>query len=172
MSTLVEHGDERVPVKVRRPWAVSLLGAVTFGIYFLIWYYRVNREMRDFGGANGDSQLAASRPVRSVIAVTVGGLIVVPELISYVGTVRRVQAVERVATGGSGTGWLLIGGLLGSTALGLTSWVHGVGPLPALAGLAVLVISAGYLQARLNRVWELVGVATGPTGDAGPELAR
>lgn len=166
MSSLVEQRDQQVKVKVRRPWAVSVIGAVTIGIYVLIWYYRVNREMRDFGNATGDRELGSSRPVRSVIAVTIGGLIVIPELVSYVGTVRRVQATERVATGRSGAGWPLIGGLVGSTILEPASYVRGVGSLLGLGGLAVLVISAGCLQARLNRVWELSGVAAGGSVDA------
>jgi hypothetical protein len=171
MNSLVEQRDRQVTVKVRRPWAVSVIGAVTFGVYVVIWYYLVNREMRDIGGANGDRELASSRPVRSVIAVTIGGLIVIPELVSYVGTVRRVQAVERVATGGNRAGWPLIGGLVGSAILGLAAYAHGVGSLLAWGGLPVLVISAGCLQARLNRVWELSGVATGGSVEASTVIA-
>lgn len=167
MDNEVERREEQLNVKVRRPWAVGILGAVTFGIYFLIWYYRVNREMRDFGAGHGELELAASRPVRSILAVTIGGLIVIPELVSYAGTVRRVQAVERIALGDSRGGWPLIAGLVGSTLLGIAAYVHGVGPVPALAALALLVVSASCLQARLNRVWELSGVLTSEATDRG-----
>jgi hypothetical protein len=167
MDNEVERRQQQLNVKVRRPWTVGALGAVTFGIYFLIWYYRVNREMRDFGAGNGEPELAASRPVRSVLAVTIGGLIVIPKLVSYVGTVRRVQAVERIALGDSGAGWPLIAGLVGSTLLGMAAYVHGVGPVLALAGLVLLVVSAGRLQARLNRAWELSGVLTDEAADRG-----
>lgn len=34
--------------KVRGPVNVWLLAIVTFGIYGLVWYYKVNRELRDF----------------------------------------------------------------------------------------------------------------------------
>jgi hypothetical protein len=34
--------------KVRGPVNVWLLTLVTFGIYGLVWYYKINRELRDF----------------------------------------------------------------------------------------------------------------------------
>ncbi|MGZ4663863.1 MAG: DUF4234 domain-containing protein, partial [Frankiaceae bacterium] len=30
--------------KTRGPWAVWLLSIITFGIYFLVWYYKINNE--------------------------------------------------------------------------------------------------------------------------------
>ena len=41
----------QAPVKVRNPWAVALLPIVTLGIYHLVWWYRINRELRDYGYA-------------------------------------------------------------------------------------------------------------------------
>ena len=38
-------------VKARNPWAVALLPIVTLGVYHLVWWYRINRELRDFGRA-------------------------------------------------------------------------------------------------------------------------
>jgi hypothetical protein len=172
MSNEVYVRGVRLNVKVRRPWVVGALSAVTFGIYFLFWYYKVNREMRDFGASLGDGELATSRPVRSILAVTFGGLIVIPEIVSYVRTVRRMQAVERIATGNNRTGWPLIAGLVGSTILGLAAYVHGVGPVLALVALAALAMSAGDLQARLNQAWKLSGTLTGePADSAQPVVA-
>lgn len=34
--------------KLRGPFAVWLLSLVPFGIYGLVWYFKINRELRDF----------------------------------------------------------------------------------------------------------------------------
>ena len=39
------HGE----AKVRNLWIVLLLLVVTLGIYYLYWYYAINRELRDYG---------------------------------------------------------------------------------------------------------------------------
>ena len=51
-------------VRVRRPLAVVGLTVVTLGVYGVVWYYRVNVELRDFGGAYRDRRLAGSSPRR------------------------------------------------------------------------------------------------------------
>ena len=69
------------PVKVRNPWAVALLPIVTLGIYHLVWWYRINRELRDYGYAK--EQNLGQNPTNSVLALFPGGLIIVPALITY-----------------------------------------------------------------------------------------
>jgi Domain of unknown function (DUF4234) len=44
-----EHG---ATAKIRNPWLVALFSLITIGIYYLFWYYFVNREMADYGEAN------------------------------------------------------------------------------------------------------------------------
>jgi hypothetical protein len=44
-SALVSAG---VHGKIRSPFAVWLLSLITFGIYGLVWYFKINRELRDF----------------------------------------------------------------------------------------------------------------------------
>ena len=66
---------EVVPVgggsaKLRNPWVVFLLILVTLGIYYLVWYYKTNRELVDYGV--GDS------PGLSLVAITLGGFLIVP----------------------------------------------------------------------------------------------
>ncbi len=79
-------------VKIRNPWAVALLPFVTFGIYHLVWWYRINRELRDFGYAN-NAELGDS-PALSTLALFPGGLIIVPALVSYWRGTRRVQLAD------------------------------------------------------------------------------
>ncbi len=40
--------------KMRDEGLVLLWTVLTLGIYTLVWYYKINREMRDFGRAHGD----------------------------------------------------------------------------------------------------------------------
>ena len=66
MSHAVKVGDDTAIGKARRPWAVAMLCVLTLGIYACVWYYKINREVRDYGSARGDRHLAHSKPARSV----------------------------------------------------------------------------------------------------------
>ena len=117
------------PVKVRNPWAVALLPFVTLGIYHLVWWYRINRELRDYGYAK--EQNLGQNPTNSVLALFPGGLIIVPALITYWRGFKRVQAASGLAGRERANGWIaLILYLLLAPAL----WA--------------------YIQVSLNEVWE------------------
>jgi hypothetical protein len=116
-------------VKVRNPWAVALLPIVTLGIYHLVWWYRINRELRDYGHAK--EQDLGQNPTNSVLALFPGGLIIVPALISYWNGFHRVQAASGLAGKERANGWI---GLI----------------------LYVLLAPAfyAYIQVSLNEIWE------------------
>ena len=97
MAYDINIGNTRTTVRVQQPWSVAVLSILTLGIYSVVWYYKVNREMRDFGSASGDRDLAGSNPVRSVLAVTIGNWLVIPAMVSYVRMVGRVRRVERIS---------------------------------------------------------------------------
>src|SRR4051794_17228332 len=83
--------------KIREPWGVAVLTLVTVGIYGLVWYYKINREMRDLGQARGTDELGTS-PGTSLLAVTLGAIpLLIPLIISYVNTGKRIQAAQRLA---------------------------------------------------------------------------
>ena len=63
--------------KVRKVLGVVGLILITLGIYYFVWYYKINREMRDLGRAKGTDELGDS-PGTSLLAVTLGALIIVP----------------------------------------------------------------------------------------------
>ena len=153
---LLEGG---VNVKPRSPVAVAALTIATLGIYGRYWYYKVNREMRDFGRSRGDRELADLRPWRSLLAVTLGGLIVVPELVSYVRTARRVQIVEQVATGAASRAVGLTILLVTAVLLPLDGYVHIAAPLFALGGLIAFAAAVASIQARLNAAWQTSGAS-------------
>ncbi len=93
-------------VKVRSPWAVALLPFVTLGIYHLVWWYRINRELRDFGYAN-NAELGNS-PGLSTLALFPGVLIIVPALVGYWRGTRRVQLAARVGVTKPPNGWVAL----------------------------------------------------------------
>ncbi|HSO97990.1 MAG TPA: hypothetical protein VLP43_03490 [Solirubrobacteraceae bacterium] len=146
-------------VKVRRPWAVATLTALSLGIYSPVWVYKVNRELRDYGAARGDERLAESRPWRSVLAVTVGGLVVIPALVAYVHTIGRLQDAERVATGERRAAWSLMALWIGSTLLSIASGVAGYSLVLSLVTLGAGLAAIALTQARLNGVWRKSGLA-------------
>lgn len=116
-------------VKVRNPWAVALLPFVTFGIYHLVWWYKINKELKAYGEAKGYD--LGQNPTNSVLALVPGFLIIVPPLVSYWRGTQRVQAASKIAGRESVSGWIaLILYLLLSPAM------------------------FAYLQVSLNNVWE------------------
>lgn len=60
--TVTINGQE---YKHRNPWGVFALSAITLGIYFLVWYYKINDEVRRF------LQDETIRPAVSVVALFV-----------------------------------------------------------------------------------------------------
>src|SRR5215210_2665073 len=74
-------------VKIRSPLGAFLLALVTFGIYYLVWYYKVNRELRDVG--------IGTSPLTSLLAITLGALILVPPFVSFWKTCGRIAEAER-----------------------------------------------------------------------------
>jgi hypothetical protein len=124
-------------VKVRDIWVVVLLTVVTLGIYSFFWYYYLNRELRDFGRVYQDPELAKEDPAVSVLAVTLGSLVIVPALVSYWRTTGRIRRAQRIVGSELTNGWVIFGCYVG-------------GVLFVLPFLAI----PGYVQSGLNSVWE------------------
>jgi hypothetical protein len=95
------------PAKIRSLWAVALLPLVTLGIYFFVWYYKVNKEMASLGRARGRSRELGDSPGKSLLAVTLGALVIVPAIISLVHTFQRIQLTQRLTREGDVlNGWI------------------------------------------------------------------
>ncbi len=93
-------------VKIRSPWAAALLPIITLGIYHLVWWYRINRELRDYGKAKGFD--LGQNPTNSVLALFPGGLIIVPALITYWRGTKRVMGASKVGGQEPLNGWIAI----------------------------------------------------------------
>jgi hypothetical protein len=81
--------------KLRNPLGVVGLALITLGIYYFFWWYYINREMRDFGRARGAD--LGQNPGNSVLAVTLGALIIVPAIVSMWRTSDRIQRTQETA---------------------------------------------------------------------------
>ena len=116
--------------KIRNLWAVALLPIITLSIYFFFWWYFIHRELRDYGRAKGTDELGDS-PGKSLLAVTLGALIIVPALISFYRGFKRVQAAQRLAGSDPINGWI---------------------------GLILFIVISpafyAYMQSGLNAVWQ------------------
>jgi len=149
MAYEMELRENRAPVKIRSPWAAALLPIVTLGIYHLVWWYRINRELRDYGQAKGYD--LGQNPTNSVLALFPGGLIIVPALISYWRGTKRVMGASKVAGQEPLNGWIAI-----------------------LLYIFIAPALWAYIQVSLNHVWEqeaepLEGQPSlPPSGDAMP----
>ncbi len=114
---------------VRGPAGTWLLSFVTFGIYFLVWYYKVNRELRDF-----DSSIKV-KPGGAVCTLVFGGILFgIPPIVSLVKTGGRINQAQRIA------------GIQADCSGGLGFL------LSILFGLNVV-----YYQSHLNKVWAAYG---------------
>src|SRR5206468_4328443 len=79
----------------------------TLGIYCFVWYYNVNREMSDLGRARGTAELGDS-PGTSLLAVTLGALIIVPAIVSLYNTFQRTQTAARLTGVEPLNGWIAL----------------------------------------------------------------
>jgi hypothetical protein len=116
-------------VKVRSPWAVALLPIITLGIYHIVWWYKINKELKEYGEAKGFD--LGKNPTNSWLALFPGGIIIVPAIMTYINGTKRVQGAAKIAKKDPVNGWLCL--------------------------VLFLVISIGmwaYLQMSLNAIWE------------------
>jgi hypothetical protein len=148
-----------------------VLSVATLGIYAIIWYYKVNREMRDFGSVNRESDLASTKPWASLLGFTLGGFVTIPRLVTLVRTVSRIQAVERIATGSARPAAVLRAGVVTAALLPIGASVHRVGALFAVAALLALAASITAMQARLNAAWRAHGAETAARAQMGAPAA-
>jgi hypothetical protein len=129
MAAEVQIADTGSRAMTRDPLGVALLTLVTLGIYFFVWYYKVNREMSDLGRARGTDELG-DNPGTSLLAVTLGALVIVPAIVSLYNTFLRTQAAARLTGVEPLNGWIALAFYL----------LLGIG-FPA------------YLQSGLNKAW-------------------
>ena len=124
----IANSGERA--KLRNPLGVVGLSLITLGIYYFFWWYFINREMRDFGRARGVD--LGQSPGNSVLAVTLGWIIIVPAIVSMWRTSDRIQRSQEVAGVERGAN----------------------GPIIFILLLLIGPVGVWYAQSELNKAWE------------------
>ncbi len=107
-------------VKVRQPWVVVTLHIVTLGLYNWYWYYKINRELRDFGKVYKLERSQDTNPWLSLLAVTFGALLIVPPFVSWYRCTKRIQEAQGVLNQEGISGWALALSYIGSWFIGFT----------------------------------------------------
>lgn len=132
MAQVVQIPGAGSTAKIRNIVAVPVLAIVTLGIYLFCWWYFIHRELKDYGRAKGTNELGDS-PGKSVLAITLGALVIVPAIVSIVRGFKRVQAAQKLA---------------------------GVDPINGWIGLILFLVFSpayyAYMQSGLNSVWKAV----------------
>jgi len=132
-----------VDKKVRHPLVAFGLVFLTLGIYYFVWYYKVNRELRDIGRAVGQEDRFGRSPFKSLLAITVGWLIIVPPFVSFYKTFQRIEAAQELA----------------GTTERVNIWL---GFILYILGVLLVPVEIIYAQSELNRVWSTEAERTGP----------
>lgn len=135
MSQEVQIRNAERPAKIRNPWAAALLPFVTFGIYHLVWWYRINRELRDYGRASGHD--LGQSPTNSLLALFPGGFVIVPPLVSYWRGTKRVQQAAQIGGVEPVNGWMAL-----------------------ILYLVIAPAFYAYLQVTLNNLWRAEAART------------
>jgi hypothetical protein len=110
--------------KRRNPWGVFGLSIITFGIYYIVWYYKINNELKNFGIQND--------PTVATLAVTLGGFIIIPPFVSYFKTADRIlQAQDQV-----------------------NATERTIPVLALVLFVFVSIFALPYYQSQINKVWD------------------
>lgn len=128
----ISGGPEQA--KIRNVIAVPVLGLITFGIYLLVWWYKINREMADLGRKHGREDLGTN-PTLSLLALFPGGLLIVPAIWTTVTTYQRAKRAQQ-----------LVGVEPHNQA---NPWIYGI------SYVIFSLFTYGYLQNELNKVWRI-----------------
>ena len=147
MADPVEIQGTDTQAKNRNPLGVIGLGFVTLGIYFAFWYYFVNKEMAEVGRARNSDELGDS-PGTSVLAVTLGALIIVPAFVSLYNAWKRLNSGERLTE---------LSGI--EAGLGLILWIF------------ISPVAQFIFQSSWNKVLEAQAGAPAPVMQSAQRLA-
>lgn len=128
MAYEMDIPDSDQKAKIRNPWLVVLWSILTIGIYHLVWWYRVNKELKAFGESRGYD--LGRNPTNSLLALVPGFIIIIPPLVSYYRGTKRVQGAQALVGREPVNGWIAL-----------------------ILYLFIGIAFPAYLQVGLNGVW-------------------
>lgn len=148
----IPNSDQKA--KIRNPWGVVGLTIITIGIYHLVWWYKINKEMKAFGESRGYD--LGRKPMNSLLALFPGFIIIIPPLVSYWNGTKRIQGTSALVGREPINGWIVL-----------------------LLYFLLPIAMPAYMQVSLNNVWKqelssAPGEKTPPAPDDGalpPKLA-
>jgi Domain of unknown function (DUF4234) len=113
--------------KIRSPLGGFLLALLTFGIYYVVWYYKTNRELRDVAGIDVS-------PGMSTLAITLGSILIIPPFVSIWRFFKRIKQAQ--------------------VAAGIDHSIsHVTGFVLYLIAVFLFPVEMPYAQQHLNRLW-------------------
>ena len=124
-------------VKIINPWAAFFLGLMTLGVYSLFWYGMRNAELNDFGEGHphAGKNVLHVRVLVAMLAVTAGGLLIIPPFVSELRFFRRVARAQAL--------------------VGMEERLNpAVSLILLLIGYVLFPVEILYIQRHLNRLWE------------------
>lgn len=145
MADLVRLPGNGAEAKIRNPVLVVVWSLLTVGIYAIVWYYKLNKELAELGKARNTEELGTN-PMNSLLAVTLGAFVVVPAIISVINTYKRTKAAQTMA----------------GVAQPLNGWIA------VILALLLGPVYYAYLQSGHNATLQIVGQVEGA---ASPALA-
>jgi drug/metabolite transporter (DMT)-like permease len=113
-----------VGYKRRNPWGVFGLSIITIGVYFFVWWYKINNELNNYGVTND--------PTKATLAMTIGAFIIVPPFISSYNTADRILKTQLKANASE----------------------RMIPVLALLLSIVVGLFATPYYQSQLNKVWD------------------
>jgi uncharacterized iron-regulated membrane protein len=116
-------------VTIRNEWAVWVLSFITLNIYGIIWWYQVNRELRDVA-READVRVAAA-PAVSAVLMALWPLGLIPPLVTVFITSGRLRLVQ-----------------------GAVEADDRANPIIATLLFPLLLFHSVYLQKKLNSTWQ------------------
>ncbi len=122
--------------KKRSPLGAWGLLFLTIGIYYFVWYYKINDESRRY---LGDETI---KPGVSLLAIILGWVLIVPPYISLYRTGTRIQRMQQKA-----------------------GVAQEISPALGLLASFFIALNVPYMQENLNKVWrryETPPVQAGP----------
>jgi hypothetical protein len=142
MAQDVQIADAGTTAKIRNPLGVVGLSIITLGIYYFFWWYYINREMRDLGQARNRD--LGQNPTNSVLAASLGALIIVPAIVTMWTTSGRIESSQET--------------------VGLDQ--RASGPVIFILLLLIGPVGLWYAQHELNKVWEAQPESSGASLEA------
>jgi hypothetical protein len=153
-ATVVDAPEVRGLGPVRDPVTQVAGAALLPFVYGTWWFGNVTRQLREFGSDGRDARLSVVSPAWAWSGMALGWILVVPAVVVMVGTARRVQHAEELASVGRQSIGGVIAAVVGGQALGIVAVVGGSAILAPFALLASAVLVVAMLQPRLNRIWK------------------